>query len=369
MRLLFVTAHPYLPQLRGGMQSSADELCIQLKHRGHRVAVLAGLTPEGPTGWRSRVKMQINKRRSGCKVARDTVSEYPVWRTWFAWDAMDYVADKERPDLIVIMAGEPVRMGLAAKRTRIPILIQLQDVVFNLLGGRFEDLGNVPCVANSRFTADRYRSAFGVNSTVIYPFITSSKYKIDTTRENVTFINPHPVKGRDIAVGIAALCPEIPFTFVEGWRLSDDHRSQLMQSLAKLPNVKFIPPQTDMRAVYGKSRILLAPTVIEEAYGRVATEAQLCGVPVVASSCGGLPEAVGPGGILLDPNQPIADWAAAVRKLWNDKRHYAELSAAALAHAQRREMSLDYQIDAWENAMLTACGHNPPAFHLAAATS
>jgi glycosyltransferase involved in cell wall biosynthesis len=121
-------------------------------------------------------------------------------------------------------------------------------------------LGNVPCVANSAFTAERYRTSFGVNPTVIYPFIAAAKYKTETTRENVTFINPHPVKGCDIALGIAAQCPEIPFTFVEGWRLSDDHRAQLLQRLAVLPNVTFLPPQSDMRAVYGKTKILLAPT-------------------------------------------------------------------------------------------------------------
>src|SRR5271157_2521829 len=99
MRILFVTAHPYLPQLHGGMQSSADELSIHLKRRGHWVAVLAGLTPDGPVGWKSRIKMQINQRLCGCKVSRDSVSDYPVWRTWFSWDALDYVAEKERGDL------------------------------------------------------------------------------------------------------------------------------------------------------------------------------------------------------------------------------------------------------------------------------
>jgi hypothetical protein len=67
-----------------------------------------------------------------------------------------------------------------------------------------------------------------------------------------------------------------------------------------------------------------------------------------------LPEAVGAGGILLDPQQPIADWADAIRKLWQDRRRYDELSSAAAAHAQRPEMALDYQMDAWECAMLAA---------------
>jgi hypothetical protein len=82
---------------------------------------------------------------------------------------------------------------------------------------------------------------------------------------------------------------------------------------------------------------------------------------VIASTRGGLPEAVGPGGILLDPDQPIADWAAAVRKLWQDQAHYAELSAAAVAYAERREMTFAYQIEAWEQSMLIAAGYTTPA--------
>jgi glycosyltransferase involved in cell wall biosynthesis len=362
MRILFVTAHPYLPQLHGGMQRSADQLCAALIKRGHKVAVLAGLAGGGGLfAWKSRLKMQINKRLSGCKVTRDYTSNYPVWRTWFPWEAIASVTDKEKPELIVVMAGHPARMAAAAKQTKIPILIQLQNVDFHLLGRRMEECRDMPSVANSRFTADKYLHAFGIKSGVIYPFIAAENYRTKTTRENVTMINPLPLKGGDIAVEIARLCPEIPFSFVESWTLSADDRQQLMQKLTGLSNVTLSPPQDDMHAIYGKCKILLAPSTYEEAYGRVATEAQLSGIPVIASTRGGLPEAVGPGGILLDPDQPIADWAAAVRKLWQDQAHYAELSAAALAYAERREMTFGYQIEAYEQAMLIAAGYTTPA--------
>lgn len=216
----------------------------------------------------------------------------------------------------------------------------------------------MPCIANSNFTAGKYCVRFGVNPSVIYPFISAERYKIETTRENVTFVNPHPYKGLDIALGVASLCPEIPFTFVESWQLSNEQWQRLEQKRAALRNLKLLRAQENMQAVYGKCKILLAPSVWEEAYGRVASEAQLSGIPVVASSRGGLPEAVGPGGILLDPQQPISTWAAAIRNLWQDQRRYAELSVAAAAHSQRTEMTLDYQTDAWERAILAACGYS-----------
>jgi glycosyltransferase involved in cell wall biosynthesis len=112
--------------------------------------------------------------------------------------------------------------------------------------------------------------------------------------------------------------------------------------------VSLIGRQKDMRRVYGNCKILLVPSIWEEGYGMVATEAQSCGIPVVGSARGGLPEAIGPGGLLIDPDGPIEAWAEAVRRLWADNRLYAALSAAAGEHARRLEMTPAYQIDAYE---------------------
>ena len=116
-----------------------------------------------------------------------------------------------------------------------------------------------------------------------------------------------------------------------------------------------------MRKVYGECRILLAPSLWEEAYGRVATEAQLSGIPVVASDRGGLPEAVGPGGILVDPEGPIEEWVSAIRELWRNARYYSAISAAASAHAHRAELSYAYLLDAMEGCFLAACNRTVPA--------
>jgi len=108
-----------------------------------------------------------------------------------------------------------------------------------------------------------------------------------------------------------------------------------------------------MREVYKKCKILLAPSIFEECYGRIATEAQVSGIPVIASNRGGLPESVGPGGLLLDPAGPIDDWVSAVRRLWFDHRYYAELSAAALAHANRPDNRVSSKIETWERILAT----------------
>jgi glycosyltransferase involved in cell wall biosynthesis len=350
VKVLFITEHRYLPQYLGGMQTTADNLCHALLERGHEVAILASCMRKGVFGWRSSIQRKILRR----SVLRDMKCGYPVWRSWLPSNEVDYVAQKESPDVIVVMAMAPVRMALAARPTNIPIVMQLHDVEFDCHGGNFEELGDITCVANSQFTAEKYRRAFGVDPMVIYPFILASKYKTTPTRDNVTFINPIPVKGRDIVLNIARLCPEIPFVFVESWPLRAEQRHELMNRLSTYRNITLLKPHLNMKKVYQRCKILLAPSVWEEAYGRVATEAQISGIPVVASARGGLPEAVGPGGVLVDPDGPIDSWVTAIRRLWHDEQYYAQLSAEAFAHATRRDISFDHQIEAWEEILSRA---------------
>jgi hypothetical protein len=41
---------------------------------------------------------------------------------------------------------------------------------------------------------------------------------------------------------------------------------------------------------------------------------------------------------VLDYDAPLADWASAVKRLWNDRQDYERLSAAALAFSKRPEL-------------------------------
>jgi glycosyltransferase involved in cell wall biosynthesis len=159
----------------------------------------------------------------------------------------------------------------------------------------------------------------------------------------VVFINPVAEKGLDRAIGIAAQCPDIPFLFVESWRLSPAALEALSARLAPHPNITFIRRVDDMRQVYARARFLLAPSLWQEAWGRVASEAQCSGLPVIGSDRGGLPEAIGPGGVIIPAEADLAGWVAAVRRLWSDRRHYDEMSAHALLHAERPEIDPEVQ--------------------------
>ena len=71
---------------------------------------------------------------------------------------------------------------------------------------------------------------------------------------------------------------------------------------------------------------------------------QQAGIPAIATNDRGLPESVGPGGILLDRVAPFESWLDALDKLWNDNDLYDDLSRKALMHSQRQELSTDYLV-------------------------
>ncbi|MFZ1485306.1 D-inositol-3-phosphate glycosyltransferase [Nostocoides sp.] len=79
-----------------------------------------------------------------------------------------------------------------------------------------------------------------------------------------------------------------------------------------------------------------------ESFGLVAIEATACGIPVVAAAVGGLPRAVGDGGVLVSGHDPGV-WASVIAELLADPARRAELGARGVAHA--REFSWDATAD------------------------
>ena len=350
MKILFATGHPHMPQFTGGSQSTVHDLTLDLVERGHSVSVLASLWSNGYLGLRNRILMKFLRR----DAVRDDMVGYPVYRKWFVWENLGPIMRKKRPDAAMVHAMLPARIAHALVDEGVPTVMYLHDVKFEDLGADIRTLKGVEFVANSRFTARAYADEFGIEARVVPPMFRKERYMAPRAPENVTFINPHPDKGLDLALAIARLCPEIPFVFQESWPLDDGALSALNAQLEQLPNVTLQRRTDDIASVYAKARIVLAPSQCEEAWGRVATEAQFNGIPVLASDRGGLPEAVGPGGTLLDPDQPAEVWAAELKRLWLDQAYYEEKSRAGLVYAEREEIDAGWQVTALLEALETA---------------
>lgn len=334
LRIAFAGGNGYPPEAYGGVQSSTHDLATRLLAAGGQPAVLAPLYGDGFFGLAARARLKLGQTG----IVRDRAMGYPVYRAWFPERVVRAFCDSVRPDVAVVQCHGTVPIAQGFRAAGVPVVIFLRNVEFGELKGDLAELADSDFIANSRFTAEVYRDRFGVKAAVIPPTLDPTHYETTTTGEFVTFVNPVPEKGLEKALAIADLCPEITFLFVESWLLDPSALGRLQAAIRPYPNIRFLRRTADMRTVYGRTRIVLAPSRWAEAWGRIASEAHCSGIPVVGSDRGGLPESIGPGGVTLSYDAPIEDWVAALRSLWHDDARHAILADAARRHARRPEM-------------------------------
>jgi glycosyltransferase involved in cell wall biosynthesis len=345
MHIALVSSNPHLPQLIGGVEVNTHELALELLARGHQVSVFAGLSLANTFGLRRAAGSVLGRTR----IFRDDDLGYPVFRARRLWEV---VADLPRVSVAVIQNGRlEIAAGFAGLGT--PTAAYFFGLGFEAWS-RAQQLPFRRYLALSRFTAERFRRLHGHDPVVVPPIFRRERYMTHSERTEVTFINPVNVKGVDLALDIAEQCPEIAFGFVRGWPLGFRQQARLKARIRRLPNITLRPSASDMRSVYCRTKILLVPSQWEaETWGRVATEAQFSGIPVLASDRGGLPEAVGDGGTIIGFDQPVEVWAAALRRLWRDDALYSEKSAAALAYSHRVQLDPEVQVGALVSTLET----------------
>jgi D-inositol-3-phosphate glycosyltransferase len=97
--------------------------------------------------------------------------------------------------------------------------------------------------------------------------------------------------------------------------------------------VRLVPPvdRATLAQWYRAADVVAVPSH-SESFGLVAVESLACGTPVVASNVGGLPTAVGDGGVLVDGHD-TADWATAIGRVVLDRGYREALSRRAAEHA------------------------------------
>jgi len=109
----------------------------------------------------------------------------------------------------------------------------------------------------------------------------------------------------------------------------------LAETLGIRDRVCFMGLRDDVPEILRASDVLVHPARWQEAFGYVLAEAMACGLPVVATAVGGVPEIVSDGisGILVRPDDPI-DLAFVLQKLVADEGQMRRMGLAARERAE-----------------------------------
>jgi glycosyltransferase involved in cell wall biosynthesis len=368
MRVLFATDYPHLPENTGGLEVNTHELCLALSASaghppsgtapsgtapsgtapevatsGHTVAVLAALRGRGLTGALARSKLRFGLAAG---FAVDRGLGYPVLRAWHPAEALGAAMEWFRPDVVVVqswrfgMVAEALRRGVASVLYSHSAQSALEGVDAGLLA-------HCVLVANSAFNAGFQGGAIGARFEVLHPLINPHRYLCDGPRDHVVQVGLSLQKGAAVTLAVARQRPDIRFLVVQNWegvgrRPADE---ALHREAAALANLRVIPPDHDVRRLYRRARLLLVPSQLPETWGRVVNEAQINAIPVVASNQGGLPEAVGGGGVILDWRAPAGAWVAEVARLWDEPVWHAEMARRARARAEADDIRSDALLD------------------------
>ena len=193
-------------------------------------------------------------------------------------------------------------------------------------------------LANSRTLLDKARGR-GADAHFLPSVIELENARCSSSRDVIMLVNPRDTHGVGLIPDLARTFPTSPFVLQESWPLDEAEQDLIASLLEAHPNVEFRPYDPDPASVFRDVGLLLAPHMIDNR-PRTILEAQVNGIPVIASSLPGLVEAVGPGGICVSTDRPVL-WTDAIAEIWTNPARYRQLETAAREHAARDEVDPD----------------------------
>jgi glycosyltransferase involved in cell wall biosynthesis len=260
-----------------------------------------------------------------------------------------------RPEILFTYGGHPEDV-FRQRRAR-AMGCRVVFALFNVNYQRREFFDHIDFVLTpSEFLSEHYRHRLGIHTTPLpTPLNLDDVLAPERVPLRLTMVNPSIGKGAMLVAGLADELgnrfPEIPIEVVE----SRGSGRLLVQAgfvagfdLRRHANLILRPATRLPREIYLSTRVLLVPSVIEEASARVVAEALVNGIPIVASDRGGLPEnCAGAGFILPLPDgldmatrRPVdasllQPWIDRIVYLFRDANAYARTSDLARAAGAR----------------------------------
>ncbi len=346
MRILYTSERPPYPFFLGGAARCAHELLFRLVARDDLECFAVGDTSFNHPPWRYPDPESFNSL--GIREIREENGQrvldcgYPVEVLDDFAASLPVFINEFQPEVIWTQMEGAEQVAAIARRKKIPCLYFIHDA--ELPSSELKALAKLGCgfVTSSQFLSQKAGKVLRREVPVVYPCPRLDFGVSGAVDGYVTMINPHRVKGVETFFRIAKALPEVRFLLLESWKLNDNDLETLNKQLTSLPNVEFRHRVDDMAEIYRETKLLIVPSVWEEGFGMVAVEAQSCGIPVIASNRGGLPEAVGKGGILIDDYRNPDHWVDAIMQIMGNPETYAQYRELALENVRSEWFSCDY---------------------------
>src|SRR5437773_7736323 len=343
----------------GGSGAVATELGLELARRGHDIHFISYASPFRLRGFAERVTFH-----------EVTQLEYPLFEQSSPYALalavkQHEVAKREQLDLMHAHYAIPhaatawlAKQMLEHEGLHLKIVTTLHGTDITLVGQdpsyytltKFSIEQSDAVTAVSRYLRDETYRAFGCvdcDVRVISNFISPAEYHpprdgscrgalAPADHKILTHVsNFRPVKRVvDVVRVFASVCKAMPATLVLiGDGPERDAAEHEADRLGLGEDVRFLGKVDDVAELLRGSDLFLLPSETES-FGLAALEAMACGVPVIASAVGGIPEVIAQGETgFLAPVGAVDAMAAEAAAILSDPARHARMRSAAARRA------------------------------------
>lgn len=336
----------------GGVETGTVDIAKALKSRGHKCVVVSSggvLVDELEKQGIAHYELPVHKK----SLLSILSLQYKL---------RDIIV-RERIDVVHARSRVPAWIAyLACRKTQAPFITTCHGYYSRHFFSRVMGWGKRVIVA-SNVMREHMIEGFGVLPDKIRYIprgvdIDKYKFKIEQGAKKeyivATIGRLTPLKGQaDFIKAVARAVKKNPY--IEAWIVGDasadklDYKNQLItlvNSLGVSRYVSFLGRCDDVPGLLSQIDILVLATATQETFGRVIIEAQAAGVPVIATSVGGIVEIIEDRktGILVPPASPDAI-SDAILELLRERT-----LASSMAVAARKKVEELYTLDTMADA-------------------